>query len=168
MEINYRNTLIENDRKAFKELLESTAVFYDFEIDVALEIVDTFLNSGETSGYYFYAAEQDGQVVGYINFGPTPCTRASWDIYWMAVKKDLQGQGLGGILLKMTEDKIAAMKGENIWIETSSRADYLPTRRFYLKTAYSQVSELSDFYDKGDNKVIFVKYLRNYPSTKQE
>jgi len=160
----YRNTLINSDRKAIKALLESTNVFYDFEIDVALEIIDTFLNQGETSGYYFYVAEQDGQVVGYINFGPTPCTRASWDIYWMAVKKDLQGHGLGSILMRMAEGKIAEMNGENIWIETSSRPDYLPTRRFYLKTTYSQVCELSDFYDKGDNKVIFVKYLNPYPS----
>jgi len=160
----YRNTLINSDRKVIKALLESTRVFYDFEIDVALEIIDTFLNQGETSGYYFYVAEQDGNVIGYVNFGPTPCTRASWDIYWMAVKKDLQGHGLGTVLMKMAEDKIAEMNGENIWIETSSRPDYLPTRTFYLKTAYAQVSELRDFYDKGDNKVIFVKYLNPYPS----
>lgn len=156
--VNYRDKLIKTDWQDFKNILESTGVFYDFEIDVALEITDTFLNNGEASGYYFYVAEQNGQVVGYINFGPTPCTRASWDIYWMAVKKDLQGQGLGGILLKMAEDKIAATKGENIWIETSSRQDYLPTRKFYLKNAYGQISELPDFYDKGDNKVIFVKH----------
>lgn len=166
--ITYRNTLISSDRNAIKTLLESTRVFYDFEIDVALEITDTFLINGEASGYYFYIAEQDGQVVGYINFGPTPCTRASWDIYWMAVKKDLQGHGLGTILMRMAEGKIEDMSGENIWIETSSRPDYLPTRRFYLKTAYVQVSELSDFYDKGDNKVIFVKYLNQYTSAQQE
>ncbi|MEL7588332.1 MAG: GNAT family N-acetyltransferase [Prolixibacteraceae bacterium] len=155
----YRNTLKETDRDAFKNLLESTGVFYDFEIDVALEITDTFLSHGEASGYFFYVAEQDEEVIAYINFGPTPCTRASWDIYWMAVTKDLQGHGLGKILIKMAEDRITAMKGENIWIETSSRAEYLPTRQFYVKTAYTPVSELHDFYDRGDNKVIFVKYL---------
>ncbi len=159
MAITYRNTLIKTDREAVRQLLESTGVFYDFEIDVALEIMDTFSAQGEASGYYFYVAEQDGQVVGYINFGPTPCTKASWDVYWIAVKKQLQGHGLGALLLKMAEDKITSLNGKNIWIETSSRPDYLPTRRFYLKTAYEQVTELPDFYDKGDNKVIFLKHV---------
>jgi GNAT superfamily N-acetyltransferase len=165
MEIRYRDILKETDRKDFRELLESTRVFYDFEIDVALEITDTFINQGEASGYYFYVAEQDGQVVGYVNFGPTPCTKASWDVYWIAVTKELQGQGLGAVLLKMAEDRIAAMKGLNIWIETSSRPDYLPTRRFYLRKGYDQVSELPDFYDRGDSKVILVKHLGKKSAT---
>lgn len=155
----YRNTLIESDRNDIKKLLESTRVFYDFEIDVALEITDTFLKSGEASGYYFYVAEQEGRVAGYINFGPAPCTKASWDIYWIAITKELQGKGLGAVLLKMAEDKIAAMDGLNIWIETSSRSHYLATRNFYLKTGYDQVCELPDYYDKGDHKVIFVKHF---------
>lgn len=155
----YRNTLIESDRNDLKKLLESTKVFYDFETDVAIEIVDVFLSKGEASGYYFYVAEQDGRVTGFVNFGPTPCTRASWDIYWIAVTKELQGQGLGAVLLKMAEDKIAAKGGLNIWIETSSRPDYLPTRKFYLKTGYDQACELTDFYNKDDHKVVFVKRL---------
>ena len=158
MKFNYRNSLLQPDREAFREILGSTAVFYDFETEVALEIVDLFLKDGERSGYYFFVAEQEGQVVGYVNFGPTPCTKASWDIYWIAVRKDLQSEGLGGILLKMAENKIAACGGENIWIETSSRPDYLPTRRFYLKKNYEQICELPDFYDREDHKVIFVKH----------
>ncbi len=161
MKLNYRNQLKKTDIDAFYEILKSTGVFYDFEIDVALEIVNTFLAEGESSGYYFYVAEQDGKVLGYINFGPTPCTRASWDIYWIAVSKELQNQGLGSILLKMAENKIAEMGGENIWVETSSRPDYKPTRKFYIKMEYERISELPNFYAKGDNKVIFVKHIEN-------
>jgi len=151
----YRNLLIPSDREAINELLESTKVFYDFEIDVAIEIVDAFLSKGEASGYYFYVAEQDSRVTGFVNFGPTPCTKGSWDIYWIAVTKELQGHGLGADLLKMAEDKIVAKGGSKIWIETSSRPDYLSTRNFYLKAGYEQVGELPDFYDKGDHKIIF-------------
>jgi len=159
MKLNYRNHLLKTDNEAFYEILSSTGVFYDFEIDVALEIVNTFLAEGESSGYYFYVAEQDGNVMGYINFGPTPCTQASWDIYWIAVSKELQNHGLGSILLKMAENKIAELGGENIWIETSSRADYKPTRKFYMKMEYERISELPNFYAKGDSKIIFVKHF---------
>jgi ribosomal protein S18 acetylase RimI-like enzyme len=159
MKLNYRSHLLKTDNEAFFEILKSTGVFYDFEIDVALEIVNTFLSDGENSGYYFYVAEQDGKVMGYVNFGSTPCTKASWDIYWIAVNKEFQNHGLGSILLKMAENKIAELGGENIWIETSSRPDYKPTRKFYIKMGYERTCELQNFYAKGDNKIIFVKHL---------
>lgn len=159
MKLSYRSHLLKTDNEALFEILKSTGVFYDFEIDVALEIVNIFRTDGESSGYYFYVAEQDGKVLGYINFGPTPCTQASWDIYWMAVEKQFHNHGLGSILLKMAENKIAESGGEHIWIETSSRDDYSPTRKFYAKMEYEPISELPNFYAKGDNKVIYVKHL---------
>ena len=32
MEINYRNYLVESDREAINSILESTGVFYDYEM----------------------------------------------------------------------------------------------------------------------------------------
>ena len=155
----FRNKLQENDRIAIREILYSTRIFYDFEVDVALEIVDLFLKDGEKTGYYFFVAEQAGKIAGYVNFGPTPCTKSSWDIYWIAVRKDIQGEGLGSILLKMAEEQIASLNGKNIWIETSSRSDYLPTRKFYIKACYDRMCALPDFYGVNDHKVIFRKHL---------
>ena len=45
------------------------------------------------------------------------------------------------------------MNGKIIWIETSSRAIYLPTRKFYEKKGYAVQAELTDFYAPGDNIV---------------
>ena len=157
MRFDFRNKLVDSDRIAIREILDSTNVFYDFEVNVALDIVDLFLKEEERTGYYFIMAEQAGKIAGYVNFGPTPCTKSSWDVYWIAVRKDLQGEGLGSTLLKMAEDKIASLNGENVWIETSSRIDYLPTRNFYLKEQYAEMCELPDFYGPDDHKVIFRK-----------
>ena len=157
MDITFRSTLGGNDREDIRQILESTGVFYDFEVRVALEIVDDFLSDHSGSEYFFIVAEENGKAVAYINFGPTPCTQVSWDIYWIAVRNDLKNKGLGKILLKMAEDSIREKKGVNIWVETSSRKDYDPTRAFYLKQGYRVASELTDFYNYSDNKVIFHK-----------
>jgi ribosomal protein S18 acetylase RimI-like enzyme len=159
MEINYRNYLVRNDREELKQILESTGVFYDFEVTVALEIVDDYLEKNNDSEYSFIVAESDGRVLGYVNFGPTPCTQISWDVYWIAVSKEFMNMGLGRILLNKAEETIRDRKGVNIWVETSSRKDYEPTRAFYLKRGYNVVSELNDFYSRGDNKVIFHKVI---------
>jgi hypothetical protein len=47
-----------------------------------------------------------------------------------------------------------------VYVETSSRDQYEPTRRFYLKCGYRVDAVLEDFYAPGDGKVIFVKALR--------
>ena len=44
-------------------------------------------------------------------------------------------------------------------VETSSRADYTPTRRFYEKRGYERSAQLRDFYNQGDDRVVLTKAL---------
>lgn len=159
MDITFRKSLVPADRDGIREVLESTDFFYDYEVKVALEIFDDFLRFPERNEYYFIIAEQDGRIIGYVNFGPSPCTQSSWDIYWIAVRKDIRNNGLGKNLLKQAESFIKTMEGMNIWVETSGRKSYDPTRGFYLKSGYVVETELKDYYAPGDNKVIFHKIL---------
>ena len=155
--MTYRNTLHAGDLQELAVVMESTGLFYDFEILVALEVLEAFIERGEASGYYCLVAEQDNHCVGYAMFGPTPCTRSGWDIYWMAVSKDLQGKGLGSEMMSRVEKTITTQGGTQIWIETSGRKDYVPTRDFYNKHGYVIMAELPDFYAPGDSKVIYGK-----------
>lgn len=131
----------------------------DAEIDVAVELVEERLSKGESSGYYFVFAEQGGRVVGYTCFGPIPCTIASFDLYWIAVHDSCRGQGVGKALMRKSEESIAAMGGTRVYIETSSRAQYVPTRQFYFACGYQEAAILADFYAPGDGKVIYLKVL---------
>ena len=49
--------------------------------------------------------------------------------------------------------------GQRIYIETSNRGQYVPTRAFYLKCGYAEDAVLREFYGPGDDKVIYVKAL---------
>ena len=46
-----------------------------------------------------------------------------------------------------------------VYIETSNREQYAPTRGFYLRCGYRQEALLKDFYAVGDDKVIYGKVL---------
>ena len=159
MEIQYRYLLKPLDKKDIREILDSTMVFYDYEIKIALEILDEYYLKEEQSGYYFILAEVDGKVIGYVNYGPVPCTQTSWDIYWIAVRKDIMSKGVGSELMTQAEERIRKMKGKNIWVETSARKDYVPTRAFYERMKYTIAAELKDFYGPDDHKVIYHKAL---------
>jgi len=162
MDFQYRYKLKKSDKKKIKELLLSTGFFYDFEIQVAIEIVEQTISKGEAvSGYQFVIAEDENKMLGFSCFGSAPCTVESYDLYWFAVHKDSMNRGLGSKILSHTEEIISSKGGMNIWIETSSRLTYTPTRAFYKKKGYMVQAELPDFYAPGDNKVIFLKKMLN-------
>jgi len=129
------------------------------EVDVAVELVQARLDKGPASGYEFVFAEQKGNAVGYICFGKNTITVSSFDVYWIAVEPNKQGQGIGQLLLEEAERQIAAAGGTRTYIETSHRADYQATRGFYERCGYQLVAVLDDFYAPGDSKATYVKMI---------
>ena len=157
--IEFRYEVRTEDRGVVRSLVESTGVFSPIEVDVAIELVDDRLEIGAQCDYKFVFAELEGSAVGYTCYGPICLTAASYDLYWIAVDKACQGQKIGQILLKRTEELIHSAGGQRVYIETSNRPPYAPTRGFYLINGYLQDALLKDFYAPGDDKVIYVKEL---------
>jgi GNAT superfamily N-acetyltransferase len=158
-----RRGLAPRDRGAIEALIRATRFFNPEEIEVALELVDDRLAQGEASHYRFLVAEVDGELAGYACWGPIPGTVASADLYWIVVDPRFQRQGTGAALLDAAEDWMASAGRTRVYVETSTRPQYLPTRSFYMARGYGMVSELADFYAPGDGKAVFLKVL-NYSS----
>jgi ribosomal protein S18 acetylase RimI-like enzyme len=161
----YRNELLVSDRDQIRNLVAATDFFSPAEVDIAVELVDAYLSSGPRSGYQFVLLDLDESVVGYACFGPIPCTEGSYDLYWIAVVPDLQQRGSGRKLLLEVERLVSGQRGRAIYVDTSSRDQYLPTRKFYESCGYTQAASLPDFYRPGDAKVIYVKRLQATSTT---
>lgn len=158
--VNYRHYLTNNDKQRIREITESVNVFNPYEVDISEELAEDNLKKGaDKSEYKFLLAEVEGEVVGYTCYGPTPCTFRRYDIFWIVVHRNFRGMGIGKQLLKITEEIISVCGGKRIYVETSSRDDYEPTRQFYIKCGYEEAAMVKDFYDDGDSKVIYVKVL---------
>src|SRR3954468_9257707 len=99
-----------HDAVAVREIVSSTGFFHDFEIDVAVELVQERLVQGLASGYYFVFSDDPatGRAIGYACFGPIPCTVGSFDLYWIAVHNDWRGRGLGTRLMREAERSMAS------------------------------------------------------------
>ncbi len=155
----FREEALPTDPRSVRDITESSGFFYPEEIDTAVELVEERLAKGAKSGYFFLFAEEDGKTVGYSSFGPIACTKESFDLYWIAVHSNLRGSGLGTRLLAESERRIREMGGSRVYVETSSRPLYDPTRGFYLSRGYREEARLADFYGPEDSKVIYVKVL---------
>jgi len=157
--LTLRTDVAPGDRIAVRDIVASTGLFRPEEIGIAVELVEERLRVGPASGYHFIFAEQEGSVLGYSCYGPVPLTLHSYDLYWIAVRKERHGAGIGKVLLERSEAAIAGLGGRRVYIETSSKAIYLDTRRFYERRGYRAEATIREFYSPGDDKVIYVKAL---------
>jgi ribosomal protein S18 acetylase RimI-like enzyme len=146
------------DREQLAVLLAGVENFKPHEVVVALELIDGAI-SGPESGYFVIVAEDEHGLAGYLCYGPTPMTEAAWDLYWVAVDHRRRGQGIGKKLTYAFEDLVRERGGKIIRIETSSTESYGGTMAFYLKTGYTLISTIEDFYRAGDDLQTLIKKL---------
>ena len=147
------------DRDPVMALLAQTGFFRPDELVVAQEVLDEALAKGPEGFYESFVAEDAGRTVGWVCIGPTPCTLGTFDVYWIGVAPAAQGRGVGVALMDYAEDLIARRGGRIAVVETSGRAIYDPTRRFYRKLGYHEAARIADFYAPGDAKVVYTKLM---------
>lgn len=158
--ITFRTKVHDRDVETVRDIIISSGFFYDFEVPVAVELVQDRIDSGDHSDYHFVFAELDGKTVSYSCFGPVAATEGSFDLYWIATHNDYRGKGIGNMLIEETHRIIREMGGRIVIAETSTLKKYAPTRHFYDRTGYTKVAQIDDFYKEGDGKVFFVKQLK--------
>ena len=147
-----------SDKPKVMNIIAATGFFRPDEILVAEELIDVYLGLPGQKDYEIAVLEREGgEVAAYLTWGPTPLTEGTYDLYWMAVSPEHQGKGLGKELVAWVESRVAKLGGRIIVIETSSQPRYEPTHRFYKNLKYTEAARIPDFYQPGDDRVIYVK-----------
>jgi len=144
-------------RARLEQLTRGTGLFREEEVATAVELLDESLAGDDD--YQFVGAFADDQLVGYACWGATPGTAATSDLYWIVVDRARQGGGIGSQLLGEVERRLTADGRRLVVVETSSRADYAPTRAFYESRGYTRTATIPGYYAPGDDLVVFTKDL---------
>jgi D-alanine-D-alanine ligase len=147
------------DRDPIVQFLGNTGFFRPDEMTIAAEVLDDALAKGPEGHYQSFTASIAGRPVGWICYGPTPCTLGTYDIYWIGVDPTCQGKGIGRLLMEYAEERIRRLGGRLVVVETSGRAIYDATRAFYLRVNYTEATRLPEFYAPNDDKVVYLKRL---------
>lgn len=159
MEWHFRSEPVEGDIEAVRSVLDGNGIFRPRETGVAVELVQDRIAKGPRSEYRFILADSESGLAGFVCYGEISVTVGSYDLYWIAVRNDCRGQGLGKELLLRAEQDAAGSGARAMFIETSSRADYGPAQHFYEKSGYVNACIVHDFYNTGDHKIIYCKNL---------
>lgn len=151
------------DRRGLDDLLRSDAVLREDERAVALELIDAAIK--RTDDYAILVAELagvaelSGGVAGYVCYGPTPMTAATYDLYWIVTHSAARGRGVASALIAAMERELDARGAGAVRVETSEQESHGPARRLYARHGYPEVARLADFYAPGDSLVLYYKRL---------
>ena len=144
-----------NDLTGLKEVLDSSELFASEYLD---DMISDYFNNSDSDDIWFTYIDNDRPIaIGYC--APEKLTNGTYNLYAIAVRKELQGQGIGKKMMNFIE-KLLSDSGKRILIvETSSLDQYALTREFYDKLGYRREAVIKDFWNDGEDKVIFWKKL---------
>jgi ribosomal protein S18 acetylase RimI-like enzyme len=145
-------------RARVAEIVRATGMFGAEEVAVAVELFDEGTGAAGDA-YRLLGVFAGAELLGYACFGPTPATDRTHDLYWIAVDPRAQGTGAGTRLLGAVERRLVDDAARLLVVETSGRAQYAPTRAFYLGRGYTEVARVRDFYAPDDDRIVFTKRL---------
>ena len=107
----------------------------------------------------FFGYKQNNELVGYVTLKPFFPGYKHCEVYWLAVKKKFQGQGLGTKLMKFIE-KYAKKNGfRKVYLYTGKNMKL--TRKFYKKIGYKLINEFPEYYGYPSGNTTAVLYAKS-------
>lgn len=148
-----------DDLQALITLSEATGFFDAEEVQTVGEMLAEYLGTPESEEYLWlvYRESPGSLPIGFVCYGPASFTDGTYELYWIAVDPEFQAKKIGTALLKHVEEDLRRRRARHLYLETSDREQYEPTRTFYERRGYERAAHLPDFYHIGDGKVIYRK-----------
>jgi ribosomal protein S18 acetylase RimI-like enzyme len=104
------------------------------------------------------------RVQGFACFGQESLTRSTWDLFWICLRSEARGHGIGRMLITEAVQRATIAGGTVMVIYTSSNAAYEPARRLYGAAGFVAASQVPDYYAEGDNLLIYWRRLCPNPA----
>ena len=146
-----------SDLNSVKQIIDDNQMFPSEYLD---DMVSDFLNK-DTEELWYVSETEAKEVIAIAYCAPERMTVGTWNLLLIAVSKNTQGRGLGSDLIAHVEQNLMLKNARILLVETSGLPDYELTRKFYSKCGFSQIAVIPEYYDKGDDKVVFLKSLKS-------
>lgn len=153
-----RNTTLRDlnraDLPSLGLVLDSTGLFPS---DMLAPLAEPYLAG--LAAHHWLVADLDGKAVALVYAEPERMTIGTFNLLAIAVNPALQGHGIGKALVAALELRLRQCGARIVIVETSGLPDYAGTREFYLGQSFTEEARIRDFYDHGEDKVVYWKSL---------
>ncbi|MBX9858170.1 MAG: GNAT family N-acetyltransferase [Sphingomonas sp.] len=142
------------DLPAIAAILDATGLFPSAML---ADMAEPYL-AGQAPHHWLVIAEGDA-VRGFAYAEPERMTEGTVNLLAIAVDPARQNRGIGKALVAALIDRLKAQGNRVLIVETSSLDDYAGTRAFYAGQDFAQEARIRDFYQAGEDKIVFWKQL---------
>lgn len=142
------------DLIALKSIIDSNGLFPSDMLD---NMMSDYFKNEDTNEIWFTYADDKPVAIAYC--APERMTEGTWNLYLIAVHRDLQGKGIGTEMMHYIEQLLTTREARILLVETSSLSSFEGTRQFYQKCGYEPEARIREFYQVGEDKIIFRKSL---------
>jgi ribosomal protein S18 acetylase RimI-like enzyme len=99
-------------------------------------------------------------VVALLYAGPEKMTEGCYNVFLLAVHPHYHRRGYGRELMTYAEDQLKQNQNARIvLVETSGNDEFHTSREFYTELGYNAVAQIPEFYQAGEDKIIFHKFM---------
>ena len=143
-----------DDIPAIKATIDANELFPSDMLD---EMISDYFSNEDSNDYWF--TYDDGKPVAIAYCAPEKMTEGTWNLYLLAVHPNYQGSGRGTSMLYHIEQRLAGLGERVLLVETSGLESFEHTREFYRKCGYDKEAQIREFYQAGEDKIVFRKSL---------
>ena len=147
--------VIKQDIQALKAVIDSANLFPSELLD---DMIGDYFDNPSSQSIWFTKLI-DNQPVAVVYCAPEYMTEGTYNLYLIAVQAKYQGKGVGGNMIRHLENFLHQQKQRLLLVETSGNDEFELTRKFYHKQGYTQEAIIREFYQQGEDKVVFWKKL---------
>lgn len=144
-----------SDLESLKQVLDSCGLFPPEYLD---DMISDYFDNLNTNEIWFTFVEDDTPIsIGYCV--PEKLTTGTYNLLAIGVSVNVQRKGIASEMMNYIEQELKTMGARILIVETSSDDAQIGARNLYNKLGYDQEAIIRDFWNEGEDKIIFRKRL---------
>lgn len=149
-----------DDRAGIYDILMTSQIFGQSDAECVDEMFTETWAKPRADGYrWLCCVDESGRNLGFTCYGVESLTQDTWDLFWICVRPEARGRGVGRALMEETVLRAQRDNGRVMVIYTSSTAHYAPARKLYTGAGFAHIATVPDYYSDGDSLHIYWRRL---------
>jgi len=150
-----KETVIQDQDKLL-EIIKNSGQFDEDGLAYVEHTLEEHFPNPENALWY---TAHDKTPVGVAYCTPEPMTSGTWNLLMLWVEQGLEGKGFGSSLVAKIEEELKNKNARLLIVETSGLDDFATARSFYEKYGFKREAHIKNFFDEGDDKLVYTKSL---------
>jgi len=147
--------VLKSDIDGLKSVLDSCGLFPSEYLDEVIS--DYFYNSDSQDIWFTYIDNDRPAAIGYCV--PEKLTNGTYNLLAIGVSENSQRKGIANQMMNHIERQLKSQDGRILIVETSSDEAQIGARKLYEKIGYTKEAVIRDFWNDGEDKIVFWKKL---------